>query len=279
MSNVSPFDTGQRDVEIPQNKEDELRQAKEAIAGPVPLIPNPPSGSVDLPLGFRYSGAFQTKAEVRELNGADEEILGRTKGFVDFFDTMIACGTIRLGDYDMSDLPVSERRGALQTLLLGERERLFLAVIQSTYGDTKLVNFTCGQCQAEQEVDLILSEDLKVKDVDDLRPSYTYTTTKGELIEFRLVNGQDHMEAFKDDSANVAEQNTTILSRCITKVNEGLVPDPVSFARRMTMRDRKAILKELVDHQPGVDMEVMTRCVRCQNEQRLPLGWGDLFPS
>lgn len=260
-------------------KDDELRRAKEAIAGPVPLIPDAPNGNVELPMGFRYGGVYQTKAEVRELTGADEEILARTTGWVEFFDAMIGCGTVRIGDFDMEEMPVSERRGALQTLLLGERERLFLAVLQATYGDTKTINFTCGQCSAEQEVDLILSEDLKVKEVDDLKASYEFVTSKGDKIEFRLVNGTDHMEALKDDKSSVAEQNSLLLSRCIAKVNGGLIPDQLAYARRMPVRDRQALLKELVSHQPGVDMEVMTRCARCQNEQRLALGWGDLFPS
>lgn len=264
---------------VEMTKDAELALAKEAIAGPVPLIPDAPDTTVELPQGFRFQGVYQTEAQVRELTGADEEILARTRGFVDFFDAMVGCGTIRIGEFDMEDMPVSERRNALQSLLIGERERLFLRIIQATYGDTKTINFTCGQCQAEQEVDLILSEDLKPKEVDDLRLNYTYTTSKGDLVEFRLVNGSDHLEALKDDTTNTAEQNSIFLSRVITKVNAGLVPDPLAYARRLTMKDRKAILDELVKHQPGVDMEVMTRCVRCQNDQRLPLGWGDLFPT
>lgn len=272
-------DTYEQPVEIPRDREQELVAAKEAMAGPVPLIPEHPNGHVTLPRGFLYNGVQQTKAEVRELTGADEEILARTKEFADYFDTMIGCGTIRLGDLDLSDMPVSDRRGSLQTLLIGERERLFLAIVQATYGDTKTIPFTCGNCQAEQEVDLILSEDLKVKEVDDIRLNYSYTTSKGDHVDFRLVNGADQMAALRDTGANNAEQNTTILSRCITKVNDGLVPDPVSFARRMTMKDRKYILDTLVAHQPGVDLEVTLTCVRCQNEQKLLLGWVDLFQT
>ena len=265
--------------EMPTGKEDEFLRAKEAIAGPVPLIPSQPSGSVELPKGFMYQGVAQHKAEVKELNGADEEALARTKDFSDFWDRMVSLGTVRLGDLDMSDMSLTERQGALRTLLVGERERLFIGIVQATYGDTKTVNFTCGQCQAEQEVDVVFSEDLEIKEVDDIRPSYTYTSSTGDLIEYRLVNGADQMEALKDASTNVAEQNTTVLSRCITKVNDGLVPDPLRYARQMKIKDRQAILKELVDHQPGVNLEVKLRCLRCQNEQTLPLGWADLFQT
>ena len=172
-------------------KATDLARAKEAIAGPIPLMPEQPDTIVMLPQGYRHGGVYQTKAEVRELTGVDEEILARTKEFVDFFDTMVALGTIRIGDYDMSDFSLNDRKGVLQTLLLGERERLLLAVIQATYGDTKTLSFVCTACNTDNEFDLILSQDLEIKEVDDLQPSYTYTTSKGDLIEFRLVNGAD----------------------------------------------------------------------------------------
>jgi hypothetical protein len=275
---VTSFET--QDVEFPSgSKADELLRAKEAIAGPVPLIPDQPSSVVTLPKGYLYQGAMQTKAEVRELTGADEERLARTKDFAEFFDRLAALGTARIGDVDLTEMSLSDRQGVVQTLLVGERERLVLAVVQATYGDTKTISFTCGQCAAEQEVDIIFSEDFTVRDVDDIRASYTLTTSTGDLLEYRLVNGADQMEALKDASSNMAEQNTIILSRCITKVNDGLVPDPLGYARQMKIKDRRAILKVMVEHQPGVDLEVKLHCVRCQNEQSLPLGWGDLFQT
>jgi hypothetical protein len=266
-------------VEMPTgDKEAELLAAKEAIAGPVPLVRQQPSNTVELPKGLMYGGQVQTKAEVRELTGADEEMLARTKEWVEFFDRMLALGTMRIGDMDLSDATLAERQGTVQSLLIGERERLYLAIVQATYGDTKTINFTCGQCAAEQEVDIIFSEDLKVKEVDDIRPSYTYRSSIGDLIEYRLANGGDQMEALKDNR-NIAEQNTIVLSRCITKVNDGLLPDPMNYARQMKIKDRKMILRELVEHQPGVDLEVKLQCTRCQNEQVLPLGWTDLFQA
>lgn len=263
------------DVPVPEDKEAELLRAKEAIAGPVPLIADQPDGTVILPRGYMNHGVLQAKAEVKELTGADEEAFARVKKYTDFFDLIIALGTIRLGDLDLTEMSFPERQGVLRTLLVGERERLFLTIVQVTYGDTKTVNFTCGQCAAEQEVDIIFSEDLTVREVDDLRVSYTKRISTNDLIEYRLVNGEDQLEALKTD--NMAEQNTIILSRVITKVNDGLVVDPMVYARQMKSRDRKAILDDLVDHQPGVSLEVKLTCVRCQNDQTLLLGWADLF--
>lgn len=266
--------------------ESDLLQAKQLIAGTVPLMPDPSSMLVDLARGIRHGGSYQTRAEVRELTGADEEILARTKrgvaGFVDYLDAFVALGTAKIGSYDLASIPFTERRSILGGLLTGDRERLILAIMQATYGDTKTLSFTCGKCGAEGEVDLVFSEDLKIKDVEGLQTTlnYQYTTRKGEVIEYRLVTGTDFIEALNASVDNAAEQNTVLLSRCIVKVgDQNLIVDPMKFARDLTIRDRQAILKSLVELQPGVDTEVRLPCARCQDEQRITLGWADLFPA
>lgn len=267
--------------------EGDLFQAKQAIAGTTPLMGEPPSTTVTLARGIRHGGAFQVQAEVRELTGADEEILARSakKGvmsFVEYIDSFVALGTAKIGTYDLSSTSFAERRLILQNLLLGDRERLILAIIQATYGDQKTINFTCGNCNAEGEVDLIFSEDFSIKEVEGLQTNlnYQYTTRKGDIIEYRLVTGADVMAALEASTDNHAEHNTVLLSRCITKVGEQkLLVDPMKFARDLTIRDRKAILTSLSEQQPGVDTEVELPCARCEDVQRVTLSWADLFPA
>ena len=259
-------------------KERDLTAAKEAIAGPVPLMVNPPECIVELPRGLFIGGEWKTTTEVRELTGADEESLARTRKPADFFDAVIARGVVRIGDYGMADRPTDERRARLQDLLIGERDQIFLKIVQATYGDTKTLNFTCGTCQSEQEVEIILSVDFKIKTVEDPQKTlFTYRTAKDELIEWRPATGADQMEALKRKGSTVAEQNTVMLSRCIVKVNGELPLDPILFARSMSMRDRQGLLTDLVARQPDVDLTLTTKCVVCDADQTLAFGWADLF--
>ena len=78
---------------------------------------------------------------------------------------------------------------------------------------------------------------------------------------------------------NVAEQNTMMLSRCITKRNGELIPDPMGFARSLSMRDRQKLLELLVARQPQIDLNVTTTCAACGAQQTLGMGWGDFFRS
>jgi hypothetical protein len=260
------------------DKSQALQKAKEAIAGPVPLIPEAPDNKLTLPLGLYINGVHKTEITVRELTGLDEEVLAKQKEVTDFFDTVIALGVVSADDFDLASRPLSERQALLRTLLVGERDQLFVAVTRVTFGDARDVGFTCGACDEQQEMTLLLSEDFKPKEVEDLTlETWTYTTARGDVLTYRLVTGDDQREAINRKGASLAEQNSTILNNVIVKLNGGLLTDPMSYVRSMTMKDRSTLLNLLVAKQPSIDLEVTTKCAVCGNPTRVSLGWGDLF--
>lgn len=263
--------------ELVGNQQDQLRAAKEVIAGPVPLMSDAPDCSLVLPRGLYIQGMFKTNATVRELTGTDEESLAKQREPNDYFDLVIALGVERIDDFDLGALPVAERQGHLRTLLIGERDMLFLAVVKATFGERKTLGFKCQTCGEEQEIDLLLSDDFKPKITDDLAMSYAFTTSKGVELEYRLANGEDQREAFARKGATTAEQNTVILSRCIISVSGGLVVDPLGFARKLSIKDRQLLLDGLISRQPTIDLGVTTTCAACGADQALALGWMDLF--
>ena len=256
----------------------DLRRAKEAIAGPVPLIAEAPDCSLKLPRGLLVRGVLKTGVTIRELVGLDEETLAKQREVMDYFDTVIALGVVQIDDYDMEGLPLAERSALLRTLLIGERDQLFIAVVKATFGDNKTIGFTCSSCGEKQEADLILSEDFKPKEVEDVTASlFTFSTSKGDEIQYRLATGEDQREAFTRKGASLAEQNTIILSRCIVRVNNGILPDPLGYARKLGIKDRQELLSKLIEAQPTVNLTLITRCAVCDSEVPLALNWGDLF--
>lgn len=275
MTDVLPTPTGQQiDVQA------DLARARQETVGPVPLIQSAPEPTFTLPRGLMHNGTWHTQVLVRELTGVDEEALARVKTVQDMFDAVITLGTVRIGTVELAMMPFSERQGLLQGLLLGEREQLYLAVVQSTYGDRKVLMYTCNSCSEEQELTVILSEDFKPKVVPDIQRTteFSFTTSKGAQLTYRLATGADQLEALGKKGALAAEQNTIVLSRCIQSVDgQAVIVNPIEYARGLSMRDRQALLTLLVDHQPSVDLNVTINCVACREEQTVPLGWGDLF--
>jgi hypothetical protein len=264
--------------ELHRSKQDEIRAAKEAVAGPIPLIADAPKAGFKLPRGLFDRGVWHKEVEVRELTGADEEALAKVPDQLAFFSTVIALGVTSIGSIDLASLPVAERKFRLGELLLGEREQLFLQVVQTSFGDEKVIPFTCNLCNVEQEAALILSVDLLPKEIEDVdTPLFHYVTKDGDDLEFRPAIGADQEEAMGKKGATAAEQNTMMIARCVTKRNGQLIPDPTGFSRNLGIRDRQALLNKLIERQPSVDLDVRTKCVGCGGDQTLSLGWGDLF--
>ena len=85
------------------------------------------------------------------------------------------------------------------------------------------------------------------------------------------------MAVVKRRGASSAEQNTLMISECITRVNDKPVIDPVGNARSLSMKDRQLILSGLVDNQPSPDMNLNIPCANCGFEMVLQLSWGDIF--
>ena len=263
------------------DKQQSLANAKQAIAGPTPLIEDSPDTAMVLPRGLYVSGTFKRQAVVRELTGVDEEQLAKSKDNSNMFDLVIALGTVSIDDFDLTAMPVVERQTWLRMLLLGERDQLFLAISKATFGEGRTINFTCSMCNEAQETELLLSEDFKPKEVDPSlsMESFEHTTARGDVLIVRLVTGEDQNEAFTRKGASIPEQNTIILSRCITKLNGGLVPDPTGYARALSIKDRELLLAEMVSRQPSIDLGVSTQCAACGADQTLNLNWGLIFRS
>jgi hypothetical protein len=223
-----------------------------------------------------HDGQYYAEAEVRELTGADEEALSRVKDEMASFSTVIALGTVRIGPVDLTEMSVAEKRGVLGGLLLGDRDKLFLNIVRVTFGDVKPISFRCIHCEEEQEVDLLLSTDFPQTEGDVSARVFSYVSSHGHEIEYRLATGADQ-EAVLDRPISTAEANTLMLSRCITKVGGQMVVDPLGFARNLGMKDRSQLLEDLVKKQPSITLEVKTKCAACGEEVPLNIGWGTIF--
>lgn len=256
--------------------ESELQAAKQAIAGPVPLVPEAPDTEVSLARGLFSNGQYHTTAEVRELTGADEEQLAKLKTEMAVFSTVVALGTERIGPVELEGMTLGERKALLGSLLIGDRSKLFIDVVRVTFGNKKVVTFDCMNCGSEQEADLLLSEDFPQSEGDVSAETFSYTTRKGVAVEYRLATGADQDEVL-EKPLSMAEANTQMLSRCITRVNGDLVVNPLAFARGLGMLDRQNLLAELADKQPDIRMVLDTQCAACGEEVPLSVGWGTLF--
>ncbi len=226
--------------------------------GKPPEISAPADCVVDLPSGGT--------AIVRELTGADEEALAkinRVTHTAKFMATLLERGVENLNDE-----PATAQ--GLKNLLLGDREALILAIRVATFGKT--LEFKDYICTGEN-----CGESLDVEVDISTIPSGTVSGApfevslwKGGEVEVRLPNGHDQ-EAIFDPKKTPAEQNTALLTRCVSGLSEKEV-------RKLGVKDRRAILDEIIKRTGGPEYDKVTFTHElCGTEVPVLITAGDLF--
>lgn len=260
-----------------EQKQRDLETAHKIVVGDAPKMERPHDGRVSLVYGLSHNGEFLHDAEVRELTGKDEEALAKFTDMIELVDAIITRATVRIGSIDFTDMPVSERQTYLGNLLVGDRELLFLGVIAATYGNERDVPYTCPHCESNNEVTILIDEDFSPKEVDDLREFYEYVTSRGETVVYRLSNGFDALAVSRKKGLSLPQMNSLFLSHCILSVNGEPPLSPMEFVLNMGMKDRRAILEQMSNKQPTVDMNLKLKCPSCNEDVTLVVNWEDVF--
>ena len=247
-------------------------------------MPDIPDGSVTLAAGYvDADGECTRDAEVRELTGVDEEAMGKkdaTGNLARFIDVIVRRGTVSIGGRDAT-------KEMLDSLLIGDRDVLALAIRRATYGDTLRLPLVCPSCEHEFEVDYDLTDggDIPSKPyTHGAERSVTVELTRGRSATVGLVDGAIQKIVFTNDRKNLsnAETNTLILSRTLLAYHDGRGPvsmvDRPRIARNMGMRDRAALVKAMIEAQPGPQYDDLKQeCPNCAETLPLAVDYGMLF--
>ena len=234
----------------------------------------PPSNSeVILPGGFiDREGSLVKYAEVRELNGIDEEAIAKSGSVGRAFVVMLQRGLVSLGIEQA-------KKEDLDRLLSGDRDAILIGIRRVTFGDTIDFNIRCPHCSTELDVVLDLKEDIPVRTLEDpINGRYfTYESEKHGIIEVALPTGSTQRKLLENSDKTTAELNTILLSGCIISVN-GSPSMGASTVLKLGMADREKIINEIIERNPGPRLgEVSTSCEACGEKISMPLALADLF--
>lgn len=248
----------------------------EELFNPVPEMPvldAPPDGSVELQAGYVHiDGSVYRDAVVRELNGADEEALSKpevAKSQGRFMQLLLQRGVTQLGPFDN---PTNNQLGSL---LIGDRDILLLAIRRATYGNNFEVTVECPACGQSQLATYDLTKDIPIKPLGSER-QFPVSLKKGRKVMAVLACGTDQEAILNAGNKTVPELNTLLLSRCIT--DEQGVPLGIEGVRALGMADRRMLLAEITDKQPGPKYQQLElECPTCGKEFPLSIYLQDLF--
>lgn len=233
-------------------------------------VDTPPDTSVELAAGLLdpFRGLITT-AEVRELNGADEEAISKASDAGKALLTILDRAVVKLGDEPAT-------KEDLSMLLAGDRELLLLAIRRVTFGDeVNLEGEICPKCPERQAMVINLSEDVKIKKLESDRV-FTVKCKVG-LVEVMLPNGVTQKELVNATTKTAAELDTVVLKSCVKSIN-GIPVIDAEQVKLLSIKDRRDILKAISDRNPGPQLsEVSKPCKFCGSEVPLPMTLADLF--
>lgn len=242
----------------------------------VPEAPTPPDTIVELIAGLPDPETFETlkEAEVRELTGVDEEVLGRIP--LDkperFFATILKQGVVRVGEQKATPELLDE-------LLIGDRDLLLLAVRRVTWGEHVRNGVYCGKCDEVYEYLFSVTDDVPTKSLDESERSFTVQISKGRTVQMHLPNGrtQSSLLSLGRDAANIGAINTALLVSCIDRIDD-LIVAGAAPVQNLTVRDRAKLLEALNDRAFGPQLgEVSVLCQGCGDKIAAPLSLSTLF--
>lgn len=240
-----------------------------------PHIDGPGETQVTLERGIFRDGTWYRDAEVRELNGYDEEAIAAAgAGSVPqkVVETLLTRGVVSVGSEPMTRKLAGE-------LLIGDRELLIMAIRRATFGDTlDFERLPCSNCGELVDLTVPLAAIPFVHLDDPEQAEYEVPLRKGATAVVRMPTGEDQEQVFNVRN-NRAKQDSVILSRCVLRLVQAdgtEVHRPP--AQSLNMADRQTILQFLVDRQPGPRLADFTFTHEtCGEEVPLPINLAVLF--
>lgn len=249
--------------------------AQEAEKSPEPEIKteSPSDSNVMLPGGFiTKDGSVVKYAQVRELNGIDEEVVSKSGSVGKALSTILQRGVVSIGTQAVE-------KEDLDSLLSGDREALLIGIRRVTFGDEAEYLVRCPQCRTELDITVNISSDIPVKNLEDpiQDRTFTYVSKKFGAIVVGLPTGQTQRKIIENFDKTNSELNTILLGGCIKSIN-GEPSIGATSALTLGMIDRENIINEILARNPGPRLgEVTTTCEACGEDIPMPLSLSDLF--
>ena len=255
------------------------KMLQDALASSEPVkdyevkLVTPPETLINLPGGIidDATGEVIYEAEIRELNGTDEEAIARVNTVGKAILTILQRGTVRVGNKRADEQ-------LLEKLLAGDRETLIFAILKATFGNTAVIPSYCGGCNELKEVSVDLNSDVKVKVLADRINDRVFTVQgKERVYTCQLPTGRTQKEIILNTDKNRAELTTILLEGCVIKVDDSPVLGKFQV-QTLPLLDRRTIAEEINSRLIGPQFkDITTVCPDCDSEVQVPINFGTLF--
>jgi len=207
-------------------------------------------------------GRCHRMVRVRELTGADEEVLADTGAAGASLVTRFLARVV----VEIEGLQRRVDEALVWDMLVGDRDYLLLRLRQIDLGDHVHQVMRCPSpaCGKKVDVDFLVSE-IEVRRAGELQASYRVRLGEGaEAVDalVRLPSGRDQEAMASLAPRNPAAANTRLFSRTVLKWGEGGALDEEA-ARALPLKQRSALAAFLERHSPGPNLYLDLQCPDC----------------
>jgi len=236
-----------------------------------PTLEMPPDLTFDLPGGYTSpTGEIAWTAEVRELNGRDEEQIAKTSTLIKALNVVLTRGLVKVGDFPVDDM-------LLNNMLAGDRDYVLMRIYAATFGEDVTTTRFCPDCQHNTEVTLNLLKDVKVRELDD--PSnrrFTVECSVGPVV-VDLPTGHTQKLLMASIDKSIAELSTMLLENTVVSINGNQILGRSSVLE-LSIRDRRLLNEAISERSPGPQMQdASAACSECGAVVEVPLSVAALF--
>lgn len=181
----------------------------------------------------------------------------------------------------------------LEDIFILDKNAVFVAARRLAYGDKYPVKITCPKCEAENSVEIDLSE-IKTKEFDFSKYKKGENSFEFELpvskktVAYKILTHKDEadidaeLKALAKISKTTSPEMTTRLKYMVVSVNgdtdRGIIK---KFVDNLPAKDSVLLRKYIRENTPELDMTFNFKCSECGHEERmaLPLGVDFFWPS
>lgn len=202
------------------------------------------------------------EAELREMTGAEEEILTNPRLIRsgDAINRVLENCVLRLGE---NDKPSSKD---VLDLLSGDRLFLLVKLRQVSLGDEVTLELTCPNPTCREVNTVVINlEDLEVTPYTEEREFTLTLPGSGKVVRFRHLDG--HMEK-RLASLKEANISSAMLMRLIDV--DGKAPSK-KLISDLSLRDRNALREAMRESDAGIDTMIEVDCAVCGTRIRTRL--------
>jgi hypothetical protein len=210
---------------------------------------------VSLPHGFLSGGSWVRSAQLRELNGYDEQYLGEIEGLPPPQRTTELLDRVAI----LGKAPPESNRDLVRHLTAGDRVALLLQLRRRIFGETLECIITCPDCGNEMSLGLAVRDLLQPR-LTDARTECE-VSVEGLALRIRPVTGEDlEALALATDKESLSEM---LVRACILSSDHALPP-------RLSEKAIAEVSSKLSELDPQADLVLDLTCPACRSNFKAP---------